>query len=197
MNLKAVLFTLLLLGGGLSWPLKVKAEPTTLAQVETAAASSSLPWQFFSSTPGQYIVDLPGTPEEQTSTSTLLDRELTWHMSGVTVSAVGEADLFEYYLVAYIDIPRGLRYEYSQQELLDAATAMVLDDVQDEQLSETLEIEEIAYWGMPARLLTGEGFGQYVVMNLSTTGDRLYLLLAVDDDLANFEHFFNSFSFIP
>jgi hypothetical protein len=34
-------------------------------------------------------------------------------------------------------------------------------------------------------------------MNLSTTGDRLYLLLAIDDDLENFEYFFNSFSFVP
>jgi hypothetical protein len=197
MNLRLILLTLFFIGGGLSWPLKVKAEQPTLAQVETAAASSSLPWQFFSSTAGQYIVDLPGTPEAQTSTSTLLDRELTWHMSGITVPAVDEADLFEYYLVAYINIPRSLRYEYSQKEMLDAATAMVLDNVQDEQLSQTLEIEEIAYWGMPARLLTGEGFGQSVAMILSTTGDRLYLLLAIDDDLANFEHFFNSFNFVP
>ena len=197
MNLKAVLFTLLLLGGGLSWPLKAEAEPPTLAQVEEAAASSSLPWQFFSSTAGQYVVELPGTPETQTSTSTLLDRELTWHMNGVTLPAVDEADLFEYYLVAYIDIPRSLRYEYSQKELLDAAIATVVDDIQDEQLSATLAVEEIAYWGVPARLLTGEGLGQYVVMNLSTTGDRLYLLLAIDDDLENFDHFFNSFNFVP
>lgn len=197
MNFKVVLFTLLLIGGGLSWPLKAKAKPPALPQVDIAAASSSLPWQLISSTPGQYIVELPGTPEEQTSTSTLLDRELTWHMSGVTVSAVDESDLFEYYLVAYIDIPRSLRYEYSQKELLDAAMATVLNDFQDEQLRETLAIEEIAYWGIPARLLTGQGLGQFVVMNLSTTGDRLYLLLAIDDDLANFDHFFNSFNFIP
>jgi hypothetical protein len=72
-----------------------------------------------------------------------------------------------------------------------------VNDIQDEQLSATLAIEEIAYWGVPARLLTGQGLGQFVVMNLSTTGDRLYLLLAIDDDIANFEHFFNSFNFIP
>ena len=197
MNLKVILLTLLLLGGGLSWPLKAKAEPPTLAQTEETEAASSLPWQIVSSTAGQYIVELPGMPEEQTSTSTLLDQELTWHMSGVTVPAVGEADLFEYYLVAYLDIPRSLRYEYSQQELLDAATATVLNDIQDDQLSQTLAIEEIAYWGVPARLLTGQGLGQFVVMNLSMTGDRLYLLLAIDDDIANFEHFFNSFNFIP
>lgn len=197
MNLKTVLFTLLLLGGGLSWPLKVEAEPTTLAQVETAAASSSLPWQFFNSTAGDYVVDLPGTPVEQSSTSPLLERELRWQMSSVTLPAVDEADLFEYYLVAYADIPRGLRYEHSQQELLDAAIATVVSTIQDEQLSATLAIEPIAYWGVPARLLTGEGLGQYVVMNLSTTGDRLYLLLAIDDDVENFEYFFNSFSFIP
>jgi len=178
-------------------PLPVKAESATLAQTEKAAASSSLPWQLFSSTSGRYIVDLPGIPEAQTSTSMLLDQELSWHMNAVTLPAIDAADRFEYYLVAYIDIPRSLRYEYSPKALLDAAIATIASDIQDAQLSDTLEIEAIAYWGMPARLLTGAGAGQYVVMTLSMTGDRLYLLLAIDDDLASFEHFFTSFTPIP
>lgn len=197
MNLKSIVFTLCLIGCGLSLPSAAKAETPTLAQQDPAEDRSSLPWAFFNSTAGDYVVDLPGTPVEQSSTSSFLERDLRWQMSSVTLPAVDEADLFEYYLVAYADIPRSLRYEYSQQELLDAAIATVVDDIQDEQLSATLAIEPIAYWGVPARLLTGEGLGQYVVMNLSTTGDRLYLLLAIDDDLENFEHFFNSFSFVP
>lgn len=196
MNLRSILLlTLLLVGGGLSWPFKANAETSVLSQ--NPSASSTLPWQFFSSTTGQYIVDLPGTPVEQTSTSVLLDRELRWNMTAVTLPAVDETDLFEYYLVAYIDIPRSLRYEFSQQALLDAATNTIVNDIQDEQLNDSLDVEEISFLGVPARLLTGQGLGQYVVMTLSTTGDRLYLLLAIDDDLANFEHFFNSFNFVP
>jgi hypothetical protein len=197
MNLRFVLLTLCLMGWGLSCPLKVKAEQPILAQLENAEASQSLPWQLFSSTPGKYVVDLPGTPEEKTGTSTVLGRELLWHLNEVTIPAIDEADLFEYYLVAYIDIPRGLRYEYSQRELLDSVVTTVVNDIQNEQLNATLETETIAYQGLPARLLTGQGFGQYFATILSVTSDRIYLLLAIDDDQANFEHFYNSFSLVP
>jgi hypothetical protein len=201
MNPKSTIFALCLIGCGLSLPLAAKAEPPILAQPDTQPEipenSQSLPWEFFNSTAGDYVVDLPGTPVEQSSTSSLLEHDLRWQMDSVTLPVVDEADLFEYYLVAYVDIPRGLRYENSQQELLDAAISTVVNDIEDEQLSSTLEIEPIAFRGVPARLLTGQGLGQSVVMTLSITGDRLYLLLAIDDDLANFEHFFNSFSFVP
>ncbi len=73
----------------------------------------------------------------------------------------------------------------------------MVSDIQDEQLSTTLAIEAIAFQGLPARLMTAEGLGQFLVATLSTTGDRLYLVLAIDDDQANFEHFFESFSLIP
>jgi hypothetical protein len=132
-----------LIGSGLSLPIAAKAETPTLAQQEPAENSSSLPWEFFSSTAGDYVVDLPGTPVEQSSTSSLLERELRWQMSSVTLPAVDEADLFEYYLVAYADIPRSLRYEYSQQELLDAATTTVVNDIQDERLNATLRLTRL------------------------------------------------------
>ena len=73
----------------------------------------------------------------------------------------------------------------------------VINDIEDEQLKTTLETEEIAFQGLPSRLLTGEGFGQYFVAILSITGDRIYLLLAIDDDAENFKHFYDSFSLIP
>jgi hypothetical protein len=178
-------------------PTKAAAEPPPLAQATVENTRQTLPWQMVASTAGKYVVDLPGTPAEQTSTSSLLERDLQWQMSSVTIPAVDDADLFEYYLVAYADVPRSLRYEFAQKELLDAATTSVVDDIQDEQLNESLVIEEVAFQGLPARLLTAQGLGQYFVATLSLTGDRLYLLLAIDDDQANFEHFFNSLSLIP
>jgi hypothetical protein len=45
--------------------------------------------------------------------------------------------------------------------------------------------------------MSAEGLGQFLVFTLSITGDRLYLVLAIDDDQANFEHFYNSFSLVP
>ncbi|NJL49892.1 MAG: hypothetical protein HC929_23955 [Leptolyngbyaceae cyanobacterium SM2_5_2] len=108
MHGRVILLTLLAPSGcGLGpWALRGQGDPPALAQSETAETIASLPWQFFSSTPGRYIVDLPGMATEQTSTSTLLDRELVWHMSAVTVPAIDKTDLFEYYLVADLDIPQ-------------------------------------------------------------------------------------------
>jgi hypothetical protein len=201
MNLRTTLLTLCLLGFGLSYPLKAAAEPALFSQQVSQPESSEdrqlLPWQSFPSTSGNYIIDLPGTPLEQTSTSPLLERELRWQMASVTLPAVDESDLFEYYLVAYADIPRSLRYDFSQKELLDAAATRVVSDIQDEQLSATLTVEEVAFQGLPSRLMTAEGLGQFLVATLSITGDRLYLVLAIDDDQANFEHFYNSFSVVP
>lgn len=205
MNLRTTLFRLCLLGFGLSFPLKAAAEPALLSQPVSQQMSQQesfedrqlLPWQSFPSTSGNYVVDLPGTPLEQTSTSPLLGRELHWQMAAVTLPAVDESDLFEYYLVAYADIPRSLRYEFSQKELLDAAANSVVNDIQDEQINETLLVEEVAFQGLPSRLMTAEGLGQFWVATLSITGDRLYLVLAIDDDQANFEHFYNSFSVVP
>jgi hypothetical protein len=197
MKLKLIILTLCLMGMGLSHSPKVEAQPTSSTQPTNTENSQSLSWQMFSSTPGKYVVDLPGTPTKDTGTSTLLERELSWQLNGVTVPAVNEADLFEYYLVAYSDIPRRLRYDHSQKELLDSVVTSVVNDIQDEQLKTTLKIEEIAFQGLPSRLLTGQGFGQYFVAILSITGDRVYLLLAIDDDSDNFEHFYNSFSLIP
>ena len=197
MKLNLIVLTLCLLGCSLFSPTKADAEPLSLAQAAVENTSQTLPWQMVASTTGKYVVDLPGTPAEQTSTSSLLERNLQWQMSSVTIPAVDDADLFEYYLVAYADVPRSLRYEFSQKELLDAATTSVVNDIQDEQLNDTLVIEEVAFQGLPARLLTAQGLGQYFVATLSLTGDRLYLLLAIDDDQANFEHFFNSLSLVP
>jgi hypothetical protein len=197
MKLKLIILTLCLMGMGLSYSPKVGAETTSPTQPSNNENSQSLSWQMFSSTSGKYVVDLPGTPAKETGTSTLLERELSWQLNGVTVPAVNETDLFEYYLVAYSDIPRRLRYDYSQKELLDSVVTSVVNDIQDEQLKTTLKTEEIAFQGLPSRLLTGQGFGQYFVAILSVTGDRVYLLLAIDDDSENFEHFYNSFSLIP
>jgi hypothetical protein len=197
MKLKLIILTLCLMGMGLSYSAKIGAEPTSPTQPSNNENSQSLSWQMFSSTPGKYVVDLPGTPTKDAGTSSLLERELSWQVNGVTVPAVNEADLFEYYLVAYGDIPRRLRYDYSQKELLDSVVTSVVNDIQDEQLKNTLKTEAIAFQGLPARLLTGQAFGQYFVAILSVTGDRVYLLLAIDDDLDNFEHFYNSFSLIP
>jgi hypothetical protein len=197
MNTKSIIFTLCLIGCSLSLPLAAKAEQPILAQQEALENGQSLPWEFFNSTAGNYVVELPGSPVEQSGTSSLLEQELSWQMNSVTVPAATETDLFEYYLIAYADIPRRLRYEYSQQELLDAAGISVVNDIQDEQLNETLTMEEIAFHGLPARLMTAEGLGQYFVTILSITGDRLYLQLAIDDDEENFEHFFESFNLIP
>jgi hypothetical protein len=197
MKLNLILLTLCLLGGSLLSPTQAAAESPPLAQSALEDRGQTLPWQLVNSTAGQYVVDLPGTPAEQTSTSLLLERDLQWQMSSVTIPAVDDADLFEYYLVAYADVPRSLRYEFSQKDLLDAATASVVDGIQDEQLNATLVIEAVAFQGLPARLLTAQGLGQYFVATLSLTGDRFYLLLAIDDDQANFEHFFNSLSLVP
>jgi hypothetical protein len=195
MKKRWIALALLLAGSGWSLPL-VAAEPPT-PQAETVANRQSLSWQPAPSTAGKFVVDLPGTPTEQTSISSLLEREVTWHMTAVTVPAIDETDLFEYYLVAYADVPRSLRYEFSQKELMDAAAASVVADIEDEQLQQTLAVEEIAFQGLPSRLMTGEGLGQFFAATLSLTGDRLYLLLAIDDDQANFEHFYDSFCFIP
>lgn len=184
------------MGLGLVWIPSVTASVPS-KQPEVADAVPALPWQFFSSTAGKYVVDLPGSATEETGTSSVLERELRWQMRAVTRPAIDETDLFEYYLVAHADIPRSLRYAYSQKDLLDAVVTSVVNDIQDKQLSTTLKTEEIAYKGLPSRLLTGEGFGQGFVAILSITDDRLYLLLAVDDDPANFEHFYTSFNLIP
>lgn len=197
MKLKLIILTLCLMGMGLSYSPKVGAETTSPTQPSNTKNSQSLSWQMFSSTSGKYVVDFPERPAKETGTSTLLERELSWQLNGVTVPAVDEADLFEYYLVAYGDIPRRLRYDYSQKELLDSVVTSVVNDIQDEQLKTTLKTEEIAFQGLPSRLLTGKGFGQYFVAILSVTDDRVYLLLAIDDDLDNFEHFYNSFRLIP
>ena len=197
MTMKPIILTLFLVGSVLSFSSAAKAEKAVLAQQETTENSQSLLWQPSSPTAGRYIVDLPGTPVEQTSTSTLLSHELRWHMHSVTLPAVDETDLFEYYLVAYADIPRRLRYEFSQKEVLDAAAMAIVSDIQSEQLSATLSMEEIAFQGLPSRLMTAEGLGQFLAATLTVTGDRLYLVLAIDDDQANFEHFFESFSVVP
>jgi len=197
MNLRSLILALCLTGGAFSWSVKAEAEPPTLAQVEKTEVRESLPWEMFSPTVGKYVIDLPGNPEKQTGTSMILERELEWNVNSVLVSAIDEVDLFEFYLVAYLDIPRKLRYEFSQKELLDATVTSIVNDVEDEQLQATLAIEEIAFQGLPARLLTGEGFGQYFVATVSMTGDRVYLLLGIDDDAVNFERFYNSFSLVP
>ncbi|WP_035984924.1 hypothetical protein [Leptolyngbya sp. KIOST-1] len=105
--MKSILFTLFLLGSILSFLPAARAEQPVLAQQESAENSQALPWQPSSPISGRYLVDLPGTPVEQTGTSTLLNHELRWHMRSVTRPAVDEIDLFEYYLVAYADIPGG------------------------------------------------------------------------------------------
>lgn len=198
MNLKFLSFTLCLICCGLFSP-GIKAEQSTsiLAQVDNAENSESLPWQVFSSTSGRFVVDLPGESLEQNSTSILLERELTWHMNAAVSLAVDESDLYEYYLVAYVDLPRGLRYNYSQKELLDAMADQIVNDIEDEEIKRTLVQEEIAFHGLPSRLMTAQGLGQYFAAILSITDNRMYLLLAIDDDEANFEHFYNSFSLVP
>lgn len=196
MNLKTIAFTLGLIVCSL-FPFSIKAEQFILSQVEISEDGQSLPWQVFSSTSGRYVVDLPGDPLEKTSSSNLLERELTWHMNEVVSLAVDESDLYEYYLVAYVDLPRGLRYEYSQKELLDTMADQIVNDIEDEEIKQTLAQEEVAYHGLPSRLMTAQGLSQYFAAILSITGDRFYLLLAIDDDEANFERFYDSFSLVP
>ncbi len=197
MKLRLMIPILCLLGYSLLSPVKTAAEAPPIAQSALENTGQTLPWKLVTSTPGKYVVDLPGTPAEQISTSPLLERNLQWHMSSVTIPAVDDKDLFEYYLVAYADVPRSLRYNFSQKQLLDAATTSVVNDIKDDQLSTTLTVEEVAFQGLPSRLLTARGLGQYFVATLSLTGDRLYLLLAIDNDQANFERFFNSLSLVP
>jgi hypothetical protein len=100
MNLKAVLFTLLLLGGGLSWPLKAKAEPPTLAQVEEAAASSSYPGSSSHRPLASMWLSCRERRKTRISTSTLLRSGTDLAHERRYLPAVDEADLFEYYLVA-------------------------------------------------------------------------------------------------
>ncbi len=197
MKLKLTMLTLCLLGCSPFPAAQAVEPPPPLAEAVVEETGQTLPWAMVTSTAGKYVVDLPGTPTAQTSTSPLLERDLQWHMNSVTIPAADDTDLFEYYLVAYADVPRRLHYDFSQKDLLEAATTSVVDDIQDEQLNASLVIEEVAFQGLPARLLTAQGLGQYFVATLSLTGDRFYLLLAIDDDQANFEHFFNSLSLIP
>lgn len=117
MRFRLLISTLCLTVCGLSLP-AMAIHPHRTKQ-EVTITSQGLPWQTFSSTTGRYLVDFPGTPIEQTGSSTLLGYDLHWHMNSVTLPAVDETDVFEYYMVAHIDLPRGLPYKFSQQEIKD------------------------------------------------------------------------------
>lgn len=175
--------------------------PAVIAQstsdLDASVGFQDLPWQQLSSDSGRYLVDLPGSPVRDTATSVLLNQELQWQINSVTTTTTDDTDLFEYYFIAYADLPRSLSYQYSQETILNAAVAEVTENIQAPDIRTTFTDEPIAYNGLPSRLMTAEGYGQYVISSLSITGDRLYLLIAVDDDIQNFTHFFDSVIFVP
>ena len=172
-------------------------QPPARAQSAEDTASTFETWIPFSTTSGGYYAEFPVQPDPKTSTSELLDTELTWQMQLAASKAETEEDLPEVYMVAYADLPKQMTYFNSQKDILDAAVTAVIEGIESQQLKDTLEVEEKAYNGLPTRVLTGEGLGQFVVAGLSITGDRLYLMLALDDDSESFLHFFQTLSFVP
>jgi hypothetical protein len=182
-------------------PALAEMAPLPQAKQDTPPdAQPILPWQLVTSTPGRYLVELPGPPEEKTSTTPLLGVELNWFTHSVTIPTVDEpdgVDLFEYYMVSYADLPRELSYEYSQKEILDAMVAQLIDELEDDEIRATLETEAVAFKGLPARVMTADCFEQFCVGGIALTPDRLYVALAIDDDLESFDYFFESLTFIP
>lgn len=201
MQLPLVLWvtSLTLVGGCL--PAIAQTQPVPQTQPETATATQpTLPWQLVTSTSGRFLVELPGTPEANTGTLTVLNTELTWHTTAVTLPTVDSpegSDLFEYYMVAYADLPRRLTYEHSQKSILDAVVANLVAELDNAEIRQTLQVEEVAFKGLPARFLTADCFEQFCVGGIAITGDRLYLALAIDDQRESFEHFFESLIFTP
>jgi hypothetical protein len=161
---------------------------------------SDLSWQLVSSTAGRFLVELPGAPEEKTGTLTVLNTELTWHTMAVKIPTVDRADgvdLFEYYMVSYADLPRRLTYEHSQKAILDAVVNSLVTTLDNPDILQTLTTDEIAFRGLPARLMTADCFEQFCVGGVMMTNDRLYLTLAIDDDRDSFKYFFESLTFVP
>lgn len=182
-------------------PTSAEIAPFSQTKQDTAPDEQpKLPWQLVTSTPGRYLVELPGTPQEETSTTPLLNTELNWVTTAVTIPTVDEpdgVDLFEYYMVSYAYLPPQLSYKYSQEEILDAAVAQVVEELDDDEIRQTLSIEAVAFKGLPSRLMTADCFEQFCVGGIALTSDRLYVILAIDDDLESFDYFFESLTFLP
>lgn len=162
---------------------------STEQSVRPEAAPS---WQSFTSDPGQYSVELPGTPTQFTSTTEVTEGVLNWQVAEVRIPPT-EQHQTEYYLIAYTDLSTDHLARHTSDEIVQEVSNAVLAEGG---LDHTIQLQEqILFHDHPAQLLIGAVNNQYWVMVLSLVDGRIYTNLAFSQQRDRMTHFLDSFAF--
>ncbi|MDJ0707237.1 MAG: hypothetical protein QNJ46_28515 [Leptolyngbyaceae cyanobacterium MO_188.B28] len=151
------------------------------------------PWQLITSREASFAVEMPSWPERYATTSTIQGRSFDW-VSYETIAEPDNNPLLEdeeYYLVSYTQLPQDYLASNSEDEIFDAFGQYIFDEMGFPELENNTR--EASTDGVPARITSGEAYGQTAATIMYIVDDRFYLTLMVGKEPLHFERFLRSF----
>ncbi len=170
-----------------------ESKPLLPNWVSQAPASQTTTWQSFSSIDGHYVVDLPASPNQFTSTTQVPEATLTWQVAEARQSGSSDINSYEYYMIAYTTLSADYLNNHNPEELVQEVSDAVLTEGG---LTNSVQLQEaILFHNFPARMVIGSANDQYWVMIVSLVNGRLYTKLAFSEQRDRVTHFLDSFTF--
>lgn len=151
------------------------------------------PWQLVTSLDANFSAEMPNFPTRSDTTSTIQGRDFDWilHETFVKPEDSPLLEKAEYYMVGYAKLPQDYLATRSQDEIFDAFGKHIFEKMGFPELQNNEQ--EITPDGVPARLTSGDAYGQSAATIMYIVDDRFYLTLMVGQERANFERFLRSF----
>lgn len=151
------------------------------------------PWQLVTSQDASFVVEMPSTPAREDTISMIANQEFAWILYETFIDSNDNPLLEnpEYYLVGYTQLPSQYLASNNQSKIFDTFGKYILDQMGFPELKNSER--EVSTDGVPARIITGEAYGQSTAIVMYIVDNRFYLNLMVGEQEANFKRFFRSF----
>ncbi len=151
------------------------------------------PWQLVTSQDASFVVEMPSTPAREDTVSTIQNRKFDWILFETFIDSSSNPLLEnpEYYLVGYTLLPQDYLASNSKDEIFDAFGKYILDEMGFPELKSSER--EVTTDKVPARIISGDAYGQSTVIVMYIVDNRFYLNLMVGEQEAHFKRFFRSF----
>ena len=151
------------------------------------------PWQLVTSQDASFSAEMPNFPTRSDAASTIQGRNFDWilHETFVKPEDSPLLEKEEYYMVGYAKLPQDYLANNSQDEIFDAFGKHIFEKMGFPELQNNEQ--EITPDGVPARLASGDAYGQSAATIMYIVDDRFYLTLMVGKERGHFERFFRSF----
>lgn len=151
------------------------------------------PWQLVTSQDASFVVEMPNEPERDDTSGTIQGRDFDWILHETFVKPENNPLLEkeEYYFVGYTELPQDYLASQSKDEIFDAFSEHILTEMGLSELQ--LTSRKVSPDGVPARVISGDAYGQSAATIMYIVDNRFYVTLMVGKEQAHFERFLRSF----